>query len=93
MGEGVDRHHRQGSPSVKGIHQDGECGVDAAHGLHVLRWRPSDGLAGGPSSSDVLLESGEHAADPALRVLDWVARWIWGLMVECAAWQRRGDTW
>jgi hypothetical protein len=36
MGAGVDRHRRQGSPSVKGIRQGGERDVDAVHGATCL---------------------------------------------------------
>jgi hypothetical protein len=31
VGAGVDRHHYQGSPPMKGIHRGGEHGADAAH--------------------------------------------------------------
>jgi hypothetical protein len=36
VGVGVDRHHRQGSPLVKGIHRGGELDADAAHGAMCL---------------------------------------------------------
>jgi hypothetical protein len=36
VGTGVDRHHRQRSSSVKGIHRGGVCGANAAHGAAHL---------------------------------------------------------
>jgi citrate lyase beta subunit len=36
VGAGVDRHRRQGSPRVNGIHRGGERDVDAAHGAARL---------------------------------------------------------
>jgi hypothetical protein len=65
-------------------------------GLRVL-WRcPSHGLEGDPLCSDARLRGIERDTDPVLGAAhpmddaslgggDWVTRWIWGLVAECAA--------
>jgi hypothetical protein len=60
VGAGVDRHHRQWSPPVKGIHRSRECCTSCSGGP------PSSG-------SDVHLIGGEHGADPALEAARPVA--------------------
>jgi hypothetical protein len=102
VGAGVDRHHRQGSPPVKGIHRGRECDAIQPTGLRVMwRWS-SHGLEGGPLCGDVRLRGGGRGVDPALGATrpiddvglgggDQVARWIWGLVAECAAKRWRGS--